>query len=214
MQRLFGHPSLFSETLKKKLAEKLPGEAAQNRMSSRVRMSTEEYLLRFPGYRTSSVLMMFFPIGKEIGTLLIERPGYEGVHSGQLALPGGKKEPGDADDISTALRETEEEVGVHVERSAVLGKLTPLYIPPSNFLVHPFVSFLPERPQWKADPDEVADIIEVPLSVLFDDKQKGRERIPVGKNLFVDAPCYLPFGKVLWGATAMMFAEMETLLKR
>jgi 8-oxo-dGTP pyrophosphatase MutT (NUDIX family) len=191
----------------------LPGPEAQDRMSSRSRLSIEEYLQRNPDYRTSAVMLLLFPSGDFISSLLIERPSYEGVHSGQLALPGGRSEETDEDLLHTAIRETFEEVGVNVKREQVLGALTPIYIPPSRFLVHPFIAFLDERPEFIPDEREVESLLEVNLSLFLDEEVKQRRRITVGDNMFLEAPCYVIGDKILWGATAMMFSEMESILR-
>lgn len=191
----------------------LPGAEAQDRMSSRSRLSIQEYLERNPDYRTSAVMLLLFPSGDFISSLLIERPSYEGVHSGQLALPGGRSEETDDDLIHTAIRETYEEVGVKVLREQVIGPLTPIYIPPSRFLVHPFVAFLNERPEFIPDEREVESLLEVNLSLFMDEEVKQRRRITVGENMFLEAPCYVIGDKILWGATAMMFSEMESILR-
>lgn len=191
----------------------LPGAEAQDRMSSRSRLSIQEYLERNPDYRTSAVMLLLFPSGDFISSLLIERPSYEGVHSGQLALPGGRSEEADEDLIHTAIRETYEEVGVKVLREQVIGPLTPIYIPPSRFLVHPFVAFLNERPEFIPDEREVESLLEVNLSLFMDEEVKQRRRITVGENMFLEAPCYVIGDKILWGATAMVFSEMESILR-
>lgn len=157
--------------------------------------------------------MLLYPIDGVVNTMIIRRPSYEGVHSGQLALPGGRKDESDATALHTALRETQEEVGVNVPAENVLGELSSLYIPPSNFLVHPFVAWLDVQPAFTPDPREVDAIIEVPLSTFTDPLIKTRKRIYIGANTFVDAPSYILGENDLWGATAMMFAELEAMLE-
>lgn len=208
----FRDTETFFSFLEARLLHPLPGEPAQNRMTSRSRIPTKTYLDQNPNYRTSAVLLPLFPHEGEMYTALIRRPTYEGTHSGQLALPGGRTEETDASLQATALRETLEEVGIAVPQKQILGELTPLYIPPSNFLVHPFVARLHDRPQWIPDPKEVDAVLEIPLSVLFDPKVKERRKITVGKSFAIDAPAYILNGEVLWGATAMIFSELEALL--
>jgi 8-oxo-dGTP pyrophosphatase MutT (NUDIX family) len=205
-----------SLNIKEWLAEKLrvlPGSEAQDRMSSRPRLSIEEYLRRNPDYRESAVMLLLYPSGGSVHTLLIERPSYEGVHSGQLALPGGRKEQTDTDLLHTAIRETHEEIGVLISREQVIGSLSPLFIPPSKFLVHPFVAYLETQPDFIPDAREVESLIEVNLALFTDDSVKQRRRIHVGENMFVEAPCYEIGDKLLWGATAMMFSELEAAIK-
>lgn len=205
-------PDDFRNALAARLKLPLPGATVQDRMSSRVRLPLEKYLGKHPDYRISAVLMLLYPIDRVVHTMIIRRPSYEGIHSGQLALPGGKKDEQDASVLDTALRETMEEVGVTVSPEAVIGELTSLYIPPSNFLVHPFVAWLDERPAFTPDPREVDVVIEVSLSTFIDPHIKARKRIYIGANTFVDAPSYVLGENNLWGATAMMFSEMEAIL--
>src|ERR1044071_6755845 len=131
MKDLLSQPDNFFKALQQSLAGTLPGEAAQHRMSSRARISTAEYLQKNPNHRNSAVLLPLFPYEGTIYTMLIRRPSYDGMHSGQLALPGGKVEEGDASLTFTAIREMEEEVGIRVPEANVLGALSPVYIPVS-----------------------------------------------------------------------------------
>ncbi len=212
MTDLLHQPELFFEAFKKRLGGNLPGEAAQHRMSSRARIPTVDYLKQNPDHRNSAVLLPLFPLNGTIYTALIRRPSYDGMHSGQLALPGGKAEAGDASFAFTAIRETEEEVGIKIPEQNILGALSSVYIPVSNFLVYPFVAELNERPLWIPDKHEVDSVIEFPLSYLFKASLKERRRITIGTNMFIDAPSYIIDGQILWGATAMIFSEVESLV--
>jgi 8-oxo-dGTP pyrophosphatase MutT (NUDIX family) len=212
VKELLHSPIEFREALEARLKLPLPGSAVQDVMSSRARLPLQHYLDKHPDYRTSAVLMLLYPLEGLVHTMIIKRPSYDGIHSGQLALPGGKKEQ-EEQPVHTAIRETLEEVGVSVSVLDVIGELTPLYIPPSNFLVHPFVAWLNEQPKFVPDAREVDVILEVPLTTFLDEQLKMRKRIPIDVNTFIDAPCYVIGEETLWGATAMMFAEMEALLK-
>ncbi len=212
MIHLLNNPEEFFSVLQKRFSNPLPGESAHNPMNARARISTEKSLEKNPNHRSSAVLLPLFPHEGTIYTALIRRPAYDGMHSGQLALPGGKVEEGDSSNEQTALRETEEEVGVKIARENVFGALTPVYIPVSNFLVHPFVAKIKERPIWIPDNHEVDSVIEFPISHLLDPSLKDRRRIVIGKNLFMDVPCYIINEQVLWGATAMIFSELESIL--
>lgn len=197
-----------------RLSEPLPGLAAQLMMTSDIRM---RQLMDFstPGEAVpSSVLILLYPDGGSASTVVIRRPEYPGVHSGQISLPGGKAEPGDRDPMHTALRETFEEIGVPEKEIRVIGKLTDLYIPPSNFLVSPFVGWIPTRPVFSIDPAEVARTVEVQLPVLLDDHclQGYRFRIPDGREIVF--PAYVIDGEFIWGATAMILSEFREILKK
>lgn len=213
MIHLLNNPVDFFSAIQKRFADPLPGEEAQNPMNARALISREKYLLSNPNHKHSAVLLPLFPYQGTIYTALIRRPDYDGMHSGQLALPGGKVEVSDTSNEATALRETEEEVGVRIPRENIFGALTPVYIPVSNFLVHPFVAKISERPNWIPDNHEVEEIIEFPISELLNPALKDRRRIRIGKNMFLEAPCYIINQQVLWGATAMIFSELESLIR-
>ncbi len=213
MLDLLSSPNAFFPLLQQRLANPLPAEIAQNKMTSRARISTQQYKVNNPNFKSSAVLILLFPHNSTIYSALIRRSAYDGKHGGQLSFPGGKVEPGDVSLENTAIRETGEEVGVRVNSTDILGKLSPLYIPISNFLVQPYIASLPTCPVWVKDNHEVAEVIEFPLSNLLDESLKDRRRITIGPNRFVDAPCYVLNNQVCWGATAMILAEFESLLR-
>ncbi|TND09634.1 MAG: NUDIX hydrolase [Bacteroidetes bacterium] len=204
----------FVLRMKTRLQQPLPGEEAHRRMTSRpMRQRTSEYLSLRPDYKKSSVLLLLFPGEEGPKTALIVRPEYDGVHSGQLALPGGRfEEDKDQSLLFTALRETEEEIGVRIDESAVLGSLSPLYIPVSNFLVQPFVAAIGQEPQFKPDQTEVQDVLTVSLAHFLDPSIKMERSIPISSGVNILAPCYMIGQRILWGATAMMMSEVEVLL--
>ena len=105
-------PPHFLQLLKQRLLEPLPGDAAQDKMTSRARLPLETYLENHPDYRSSAVMMLLYPVNGNVHTMIIQRPDYDGIHSGQLALPGGKADEADVSLRQTAMRETQEEVGV------------------------------------------------------------------------------------------------------
>lgn len=162
--------------------------------------------------RNASVLILLFPSKddvNEIDGVLIERSEYDGVHSKQIGFPGGERDSNDIDDIETAIRECKEELGVKVELENVLGPLTPLYIPPSNFLVQPYVAWLSARPLFSIDPKEVNSLLLFQVSDL-DVESNWRDYTVNG----VLVPG-IKFGKhLVWGATAMMLREfIDTFAK-
>ncbi|MFT6411681.1 MAG: 8-oxo-dGTP pyrophosphatase MutT (NUDIX family), partial [Flavobacteriales bacterium] len=137
------------------MAGDLPGSIAHNQMMSYARTQANEVRASRTDYREGAVLMMLYPHEDKYFTSLIVRPEYDGVHSGQIAFPGGAKEEQDSDLMQTALRETEEEVGVHSSAIQIIGALSEIYIPPSNFLVQPYIGILSERPAFLRDEFEV-----------------------------------------------------------
>ena len=162
--------------------------------------------------RNASVLILLFPSKddvNEIECVLIERSEYDGVHSKQIGFPGGERDSDDVNDIETAIRECDEELGVKVELEDVLGPLTPLYIPPSNFLVKPYVAWLRARPLFTIDPKEVNSLLLFPVSDLAEESN--------WRNYTVNGVVVpgIKFGKhLVWGATAMMLREfIDTFAK-
>lgn len=199
----------FTEHLRKRLREPLPGEAAHAKMAS-----TARYRLGIkPNERTrrSAVLICFYPYQNSIFLPLILRPQYDGVHAGQMAFPGGRMERIDENLTRTALREAQEEIGIRVSDVKVLGLLTELFIPPSNFFVQPVVGILPYRPEFYPDPREVEAVVEVNLEMLLDETIVGDSQIEV-RGVLVDAPFYQIQGYRVWGATAMMISELLMVL--
>ncbi|MGF7217539.1 8-oxo-dGTP pyrophosphatase MutT (NUDIX family) [Spirosoma lacussanchae] len=199
----------FTEHLRQRLREPLPGEAAHARMAStsRLRLGIK------PNERTrrSAVLICFYPYQNSIYLPLILRPQYDGVHAGQMAFPGGRMERIDENLTRTALREAQEEIGIRVSDVQVLGLLTELFIPPSNFYVQPVVGILPHRPEFYPDPREVEAVVEVDLATLLDETIVGDSQIDV-RGVLVDAPFYQIQGYRVWGATAMMISELLTVM--
>jgi 8-oxo-dGTP pyrophosphatase MutT (NUDIX family) len=145
--------------------------------------------------------------------LLIRRNIYQGVHSGQIAFPGGRREDGDADLWHTACRETREETGIRAEHMLKLGPLTDLYVPASNFLIHPFAALLDDQAEIRFDPEEVAGGKFVPMRA-FDPAQATTQRFARADGTVRPAPAWNYEDYTVWGATAMMLAELYRLLAR
>lgn len=203
----------FPERLQEALKD-LPGHTAQELMAPEHRLPHAQWESYFPRARKGAVLALFYPIEAAIHLALIQRPTYDGVHSGQVAFPGGGKEDFDLSMLETALRETEEEVGVPRERIQLLGQLTELYIPPSNFLITPVVGYTPQRPEFKIDVNEVVEMIEPSVDELLDKTMISTKKIKVRQDISIDAPYFNIRGRVVWGATAMMISELNEVLRR
>jgi len=163
--------------------------------------------------RQAAVLIFLYQKAGEWHFPLILRPDYDGVHSGQMAFPGGRWEQQDADLAETALRETQEEIGVQVERAALAGKLSELYIPPSNNLVNPFLAIGHTAPKkFIPDPKEVAKVLEVPVNQLKNPEIIQKTRFTFQNGVSFTAPSFVIDGHTIWGATAMILSEMLEIL--
>jgi len=205
------HRTWTVEDFRRALQAPLPGLGAQLRMAPRPR-PTRPWP---PGHspRRAGVLLLLYPHSGEWWFPLTLRTEGLATHQGQVSLPGGAWEPGDPNLQHTALRETEEELGIPSEGLQVLGKLTPLYIPPSDFCIHPFVAVADAPPLFHPDPAEVAQVIETPLQALLDPQARRWEERPV-RGVLTRIPYFAIGEHKVWGATAMVLAEFAACLER
>ncbi|UXX79332.1 CoA pyrophosphatase [Reichenbachiella carrageenanivorans] len=162
--------------------------------------------------RQSAVMILLYPIDGRIQFPLILRPQYPGVHSGQVALPGGKYEESDRDLIHTALREMQEEIGVSMEDVKVLGQLSELYVPPSNFNILPVVGVISQTPQFILEEKEVEELVVTDLEVLNDPSKRKQKQMTFYSGVKVDVPYFDIKDKIVWGATAMILSEFATII--
>jgi len=162
--------------------------------------------------RMAGVMMLFYPKQEKTHLVLIVRNTYDGVHSAQIAFPGGKYEEEDLNFETTALRETQEEVGVSRDKIEIIKHFSPMYIPPSNFLVHPFLGIAKEELSFYPDVREVANIIELPLSVFLDDEIIIEARLSTSYGANILVPAFNIQNHVVWGATAMILSELRDVL--
>ncbi|MBV7336543.1 CoA pyrophosphatase [Chloroflexi bacterium TSY] len=200
----------FIEQLRRDLAESLPGQEAQYRMAPQPRTGGERNDRPGPVTRRSAVLLLFYLDADQIHLPLILRPTYSGVHSGQVGLPGGGYEKIDKDLIATALRETNEEIGVKVEQDQVLGQLTSLYINASDNLVHPVVAWTKTKPRFQIDRREVERLLLIPIHALQNPQNYRQEEWNL-RNHTVFVPFFHIQGETIWGATAMILSELLAL---
>lgn len=203
--------NIFIEKLKTRLSEPLPGIIAHNTMASESRLNLK---MPSPNERTreSAILILFYPSENQIFMPLILRPQYDGIHGGQMAFPGGRFEKEDESLIRTALREAQEEIGVRVSDVKVLGELTKLYIPPSNFYVQPVVGYMSRKPDFYPDPREVDMVIEISLNEIKNPIIIGRKTLFV-RGVEIETPFYNIKETTVWGATAMMISELLTVIE-
>lgn len=170
--------------------------------------------------KQAGVLALIYPEHKthtinhnaELRLILTRRTDSLRGHSGQISFPGGKRDPDDTSFAQTALRETCEELGICQDTIELLGMLSRIYIPPSNFHVYPQVGYLNQTPEYKPNPLEVAEVFSIPLSALLDEKYKQQEKRTFGEST-VMVPYYAFNGHKVWGATAVMLSELEHRLR-
>jgi 8-oxo-dGTP pyrophosphatase MutT (NUDIX family) len=192
----------------------LPAELAHLKMALAERADALKNIdLKEKDPRIAAVMMLLYPKKGKTHLVLIVRNAYNGVHSSQIAFPGGKYETFDANYEETALRETHEEVGVSPEKIEVIKHFTPMYIPPSNFLVYPFLGISNEELLFYPDIKEVADIIELPLNVFLNDEIIIDATLSTSYASNVVVPAFNIQNHVVWGATAMMLSELREVLK-
>ncbi len=194
--------------LKIKLNEELPKEKAWLEMSSR--FGIEDLYPKHNHYKEASVLICLVFDSEKILVPFIQRPKEKGPHSKQIGLPGGSYDQfKDSQLINTAIRETYEEIGVILEENQIIGKLSSLYIPISNFLVHPFVGFLEKPPNFQVDTKEVEELLLLPLDEFKkpDNKKYQKVKIFDSPPIWIDVPAFCISNKIIWGATAMIMNE-------
>jgi len=203
----------FVDKLKKRLQKPLPGFDAQLKMAPEGREEGHRHQHASKNAKKGGVLILLYPHREKINLVLTRRVNYGGVHGGQVSLPGGRIEEGDVDILHTALRETEEEVGIATDTMEVIGTISQLYIPPSNFLVTPVVAMTSERPVMRADPEEVDEILEVTIDDLLNTANHTYSKVDVMQTFTIQAPCFYVKEHVVWGATAMILSEFVDVLR-
>ena len=199
------------QTLRACLNMPLPGTAAHLTMAPSYRLDGQLLQSRSKSCKEAAVLLPVFLKADRPFLLFIRRPEHLPHHAGQIAFPGGKRETGESL-TETAIREAQEEIGLAPHTIAEMAPLTPLYIPPSNFYVHPFVAFLHEPPALLPNPAEVAEILPVPLSLLLQPSTRKKITRTI-HGTPADIPVFLLPQAEIWGATAMILAEFLTLLQ-
>ncbi len=198
--------------LHQRLKKPLPGKEAQLKMSALARIR-ELIAVKDSDFPVQSgVLILLYPMDQDIGIVLMRRPDYKGVHGGQISLPGGKQELFDDDIVDTAIREAREEIGIDPVAIEILGNLTPLYIPPSNFMVTPVIGYQNFRPVFIPDINEVAEIIEIRLMDLLDDCNCKIMETKIHQGFVIKAPSYFINDNIIWGATAMILSELREII--
>jgi 8-oxo-dGTP pyrophosphatase MutT (NUDIX family) len=202
----------YISEIRSKLEKGAPGETYQLQMAPAHRRATKHYLQQGSAYRNASVTALLVPDSKDgqPSVLLVQRSIYAGVHSGQIALPGGKPEEEESLE-DAALRELFEETGIIPASVDMLGPLTPLYIPPSRFLVHPFVAAIGKLPALRPQEREIQNIFTVPVE-KFNPASAQLQKFETTEGVEIEAPCFYIEPEIrIWGATAMMLSELFAL---
>ena len=206
---------LTKQELKHKLSKPLPG------IRSHLKMAPQHRAEQFASYhegikhaKKSAVLMLFYNESDESKMIVIRRSNYVGVHAGQIAFPGGRYEDEDINVQTTALREIHEEIGIPEDKIEIVGRLSDIYVPPSNFLISVFVGYLDEKPMYKIEEREVDEVIEVPFGDFFKPGLiKEKEFFVSSLNASSKAPYFDVTNAEIWGASAMVISEFLDVMK-
>jgi 8-oxo-dGTP pyrophosphatase MutT (NUDIX family) len=203
---------LFINQLKAELLSSLPGVEAHLRLAPGIRIDDLKAGNHPEHALESAVLIILYPFQNSLYTAVILRNEYDGAHSGQISLPGGKKEDVDIDFKQTALREAEEEIGIVPADLEIIGQLTRFYVKPSNFIIYPFIAFQNHRPVFHPDRIEVQKVIEIDLLNEISQDRIINKTLVFKNNRQINAPGFLLGGDFMWGATAMIFSELMQIL--
>lgn len=202
----------FIQGLTKRLKLPLPGKEAHNKMASKVRLDNLRFNMDTSNAIRSSVLILLYIDVEIIKTVFILRQTYDGVHSGQVSFPGGRYEKEDKSLIETALRESKEEVNIDPDKVHIIGTLSEMYIPPSNYVILPVVGYQHSRPDFLPEKTEVAKIIETDIGFLSNDNLIKETELDV-KGFKIQAPYFDVNGHIVWGATAMILSELKEVIE-
>jgi len=197
--------STLTPRLRKRLEQPLPGPEAQLTMAPRYPARQADLSVNGRDCREAGALVLLLPHDDDPKVVLTVRREHLPDHAGQISFPGGQREDNESLP-ETALREAEEEIALPPTSVQVLGALTPLYIPPSNFCVHPFVGRATSVPDLHPTDEEVGQVLQVPLALLLDPATQQTEMRRLD-DTDIEVPYYAVAGHTVWGATAMMLAE-------
>jgi len=196
--------------IEKGLRAPLPGIPAQLTMVPHPRPGSKAWFEVEDCCRKAGVLILLYVKDGRLRVLLTRRTDLVQHHRGQISLPGGEQHPGESIE-ATALREAVEELGLDLGAVRLLGRLTPLFVPPSNYCIFPTVAAINGPLQFRLQPEEVEEVIEAPVDHLADPANVRRETWHYGGQDH-DVPFYAYGGHRIWGATAMVLAELLALL--
>ena len=195
--------------IRQKLSEPLPGLTSHLKLAPKTRAKEiAGYNEKLIDAKKSAVMILLFHEDDELKVILIRRSFYVGIHAGQIAFPGGRYEEEDGNVENTAKREIDEEIGITADKIQVLGRLTDIYVPPSNFLISIFVGYLDQKPIYKIDEREVAEVIEIDLNDFYKENIIHEKEFVVPSAQSSTRALYYQVGNIeLWGASAMVMTE-------
>ncbi|WP_370087689.1 CoA pyrophosphatase [Ekhidna sp.] len=199
--------------LEKRLQMPMPGTVAHDKMKPKMANGAPLRMKHATPPRKGGVLILLFEENGVAHFPLIQRPNYEGIHSGQMALPGGRYEHTDQDQFQTALRETEEEIGVSRDNVEIIGSLSEFFVAASNYMVLPVIGKIDHRPDFIPEPREVDDIVTPPVHHLIEPQRLKKKEMIVRNGYKLESPYFDLEGRTVWGATAMMLSELVEILK-
>jgi 8-oxo-dGTP pyrophosphatase MutT (NUDIX family) len=200
--------SFFLNHLKSELLRNLPGIDAHVLLAPELRINDIKNGITPDHAVESAVLIILYLFKSRLHTVVILRNEYDGAHSGQISLPGGKAEDSDIDFKHTALREAQEEIGIIPSEMEIIGQLSRFYVRPSNFVVYPYIAFSANRPEFFPDKTEVQRIIEVDIFGDINFNKMVHRTLTFKNNIRINAPGFEVGGEFMWGATAMIFSEL------
>lgn len=204
---------VFKDLIPKIEKTKLPGIDSQFKMAPIMRKKLgKDFDVNSKKPKQAAVMALLYPKKNEMTMVFMMRKTYQGVHSNQIGFPGGKLEKSDANLLEAAIRETEEEIGVTVLKSQVLKELTEVYIPPSNFLVKPYLGWATKELTFIPEEAEVERIIEIPLHLILSDQFVSSKELTTSYANKIEVPTFKFNNEVIWGATAMILSEIKDLL--
>lgn len=191
----------------------LEGENAHSIYSPPYRaILTEEEILKNNPKLAAVNILLYLKDNKWYFPLIVRSKNERDKHSGQISFPGGKKEDSDLNFAKTAKRETSEEVGISEHYIRIIRELSPIYIPPSNFYVHAFVSYTKKNPEFILQESEAVDLIEFPIESILNLSEKPEMKI-LDASRGVEVPVIDFGGHQIWGATSMILSEFSSVLK-
>lgn len=190
----------------------LPGLNAQLKMAPEFRNEELEKIKPDKNTRKSAILIPFYEKNGEAFTLMTKRSMNLNNHPGQISFPGGSIDNTDKDAQSAAIRETEEELGIFTSKIEIIKNLSSLFIPPSNFVVYPFIGIIKGDFKIKTNPAEVNSVLRVPVKLFLNDNEIKIHKFESSSGILRESPCFYWDNECIWGASAMIISELKEIL--